>query len=143
MSQTSTTPNRDGELLTCAYVHIKNIGLYDVAIEKWDDIISPYCTWDNFKQDFLTAYIKEQTKPKAEAVMYNVPNSVGKENQLIPQANQQSVAETVVNLLVYSVADQLSEVSEISAANRVSFANLTTGNTILAHTNSELMTRIN
>ena len=52
MSATRSTPITKEELSAQVYVHIKNNWLYDTPIDKLDNRIAPYKTWENFKQDF-------------------------------------------------------------------------------------------
>ena len=39
----------EGGLIAQAYMSIKNTGIYDRAINKWDKTIAPYKIWYNFK----------------------------------------------------------------------------------------------
>ena len=48
LASRSTLPITNNDLITQAYVAIKATGIYDKAIDCWDDTIAPYKTWMNF-----------------------------------------------------------------------------------------------
>ena len=120
LASRSTLPITDNDLITQAYVAIKATGIYDKAIDRWDDAIAPYKTWINFKRDMLTAYVKETKKQKIR----------------VPQAPQQ------LNQVTEQLAEQMSIMSEATQSDKTALANLTTANQTLVTTNAELAAKL-
>ena len=122
MAQRGPTPITDNEILAQAYVSIKQTGIYERAIERWDEAIQPYRTWANFKRDFLIAYLKEQKKQRLQ--------------------KSTTPSQPTMNAVTQQLAEQMSVLSEASQSDRMAMANLTTANATLANTNADLATKL-
>jgi hypothetical protein len=114
-------PIADHDLISSAYVSIKNTNAYEKAIDDWDDSDPDYKTWPQFKTDFIKAYHRYKRKTVTQSQPPNQANNLSQNNDITTH---------LANLAIAATAD------------RESLANLATSNTTLTATNAELAKKL-
>jgi len=61
------SPITDEDKLTNAYVIIQDTGVYDRALETWDEKTAAFKTWNNFKIHITKEYVKIKSKQQSHA----------------------------------------------------------------------------
>ena len=110
-------PIGDADIVSSAYVTLKNTGEYDKPIDEWEDKPTVGKTWANFKSFFIKAYNRYKRKQKA-----NLANAMP---------------------IVAHLDQHLLNLAEVTTVDREKLANLASANAALTNSNTMLTKQLN
>ena len=126
-------PISDNDVIAEIYLVMARTGIFDKAINNWDELPAVDKTWARFQTHFKTAYRRYKDREKRE-------RAAGGGNR--PMANQMT-ANAAMETLAESMNQHLSNYANAATVDREALANLTQTNATLVATNAELTTKMN